>query len=364
MSTTNYSDLLAIIFELVHQLLCVASCSGNLDQLQSVKDKLHLTSQCVLSNEAEIYRLAKSHGHLHVCHFFARWLLTPWQGVRDTARPVSKLNKSCVALDKILDLVDYSKAHGFKPLYAREDIALTADDKTFCQLDDLVKCLPTAIWFHKEDLTHGSPNDPYVPTQPSKSEPPYSQSQLLADDDDWEDELDTRYRCNIGCSRPLPAVGTELYVKVTPFEHPNDWVPRKRFYDTFIPEKYGHINPVLYRVVERSYDNDFYDDLRHAHLVVAMPVEPGAGPECYLGKMGYAWSAKQDDDVMLLPQCHMARRRVSNLVLIADHFNLTKAYNTLVKCMGLTTVFYGDKFTPQMFRSMWALKHDIKPHRK
>lgn len=295
--------------------------------------------------------------------------------------------------------------------YVKEETTLLDEDKKFCNFDDLVKCLATAFWFHKEDLTYEpeptqdmdvdnesvdnkseakvEKKQEVVVQDPSEPEitPELAEKrrQLLAEDDDWADEQDTRYRCNIGHKRPLPAVGTELYVKVAPHENQNDWFPRKRFYDTFIPEKYGHINPVLYRVVERgsafglsvvsTTNGDasttptqaseqqereaFYSGLAQAGFVVAHPVEPGAGPECYLGKFGYAWSVKQDD-IKLLPTCHMARCRIIDLILTADFLNANAMYNVLTKCMALTTTFYGDKFTPQMFRAMWLLYHDLK----
>lgn len=320
----------------------------------------------------------------------------------------------------VTEIVQYYETNGENlHTYVKEETNLTDTDKNFCKFDNLVKCLATACWFHAEDLTHeesqaqdgmdidndrdnNNQPDPEVSEKRRKmmldhekqsmiltqkkpeevvvqdpSEPEISpelaakRRQLLAEDDEWADEKDTRYRCNIGHKRPLPAVGSLVYVKVAPFENQNDWFPRKRYYDTFIPEKYGHMNPVLYRVVERgtAFENDptFYEELHKAGFVVAVPVDAqeSTSAEHYLGKLGYAWSSKEDatpgkESARMLPECHSARRRIIRMTLCADYFNADAMYNVLIKCMALTTQFYGDKFTPQMFRSMWLLYHDLK----
>jgi hypothetical protein len=288
------------------------------------------------------------------------------------------------SLEIMQEIVTYYETHHSNiHAYTRDENALTDADKTFCDYDNLIKCLPTAFWFHQEDLTYEDPDAPTMDVDPvpkpeinvqDPSEPEISPElrakrlAMLAEDDDWADEQDTRYRCNLGHKRPLPAVGTELYVKFAPFENQNDEFPRKSFYHEIIPKKYGHMNPVLYRVVDPHTDNaginkpdadEFYEALRKARFVVATPITPGEGPTYYLGKYGYAWSATQEE-ADLLPVCHSARRRILRLILSADYFNAHALFIVLGKCLALTTVALGEKFTPQMFRAMWCLFHDLK----
>lgn len=278
------------------------------------------------------------------------------------------------SLEVMQEIVTYYETHGSNIHdYTAEENALTDIDKQFCNFDNLTKCLPTAFWFAQEDLTYEDPNAPAPMPRPKKPEinvqdpnepeitPELRAKRLamLAEDDDWADEHDTRYRCNLGHKRPLPSPGTELYVKFAPFENQNDEFPRKSFYTEIIPQKYGHMNPVLYRVTEPTPgDQSFYETLHKARFVVATPVKAGDGPDYYLDKLGYAWSATQEE-VSLLPTCYLARRRITRLILSADYFNAHALFIVLAKCLALTTVVLGDKFTPQMFRAMWCLHHDL-----